>query len=269
MGGINKNSYVSWPVTGGVAIGQITKLIDKEFAFNGETVKASKEDPAAEVVLPSDQTVFIESSRLSEISEDEYKSHLSGLAELFTKKAGGNTNMSKELEVAQAELKTATETIATLTAAKTALEASVNDLTAKNTALATEVDTVKASLSKIEKANLAKDRFAQLKSVDGVAAIDADETKALAKLGEMTEDGFNTILSLAKMYDAKIKASKPEAPVTPESTKSDNATINAGLETAKPDAPSGDTIVAGAAGATGDNPLILAFQKKYGLAKTE
>jgi hypothetical protein len=264
MGSVNNKSYVSWPVTGGIAVGQVTKLIEKDFEFNNATIVASKDEPAAEVMLPSDQIVYIASNRLSEISEDEYKKHLAGLAELFTRKSGGNVNVSKELETVQAELKTAKETIEILTASKTALEANVADLTAKNTAAATELETTKADLAKITKAALAKDRFTKLAALDGVTAIDSDETKALAKLGEMTEDAFNSVLNVAKLYSDKIKASKPEtsaAPVTPQA----NETIQAALDTATPDAKASDIVVAAVAGGADENPLITAMNKKYGI----
>lgn len=263
---LNPNSYVSWPVQGGIAFGKVTKLVEKDVEFGGTVVKASKDDPVAEVVLPSDQVVCIAASNMTEITESEYKQHLAGLAELFTKKAG--INMSKEIETIKAELITATDTIASLTQEKEALTKNLETLTADLATARLEVTTAQSEIAKINKANLAKTRLAELAEVNAVAAVDTDEAKALAKLGEMSEYMYGTILSIAKSYDAKSKAEMAAAAEKANQNAATDETVTATLNNAKADESDKGTDKVIAAAVTtpagdGDNLLQKAFISRY------
>lgn len=260
---INSNAYVSWPVSGGVAFGKVSKLSERDFEFAGSVVKASKDDPIAEIVLPSDQVVYIAQSGLTEISESDYKDHLSSLAELFSKKAG--INMTKEIETIQADLKIANEKIAALTSEKATLETSIAAL---NTDLATaKLDVTKANdeLANIRKAALAKTRLDTLAALNATSAVDADETKALAKLGDMNEDVFNMILSVAKTYDEKAKADQAAKDAAATASESTKETVTAALDAAKSEGTGSDVVLAGAGNSEEANPLVLAFKQRYGV----
>ena len=82
-----------------------------------------------------------------------------------------------------------------------------SDLEAQLTAAKTEKDTMAKEFNSFKSDTIAKERFAQLKSLDAVAYLDNDENKVLSLVKSMTEGEFSNIVKVV----TAAKAGKPLA----------------------------------------------------------
>jgi DNA repair exonuclease SbcCD ATPase subunit len=198
------NDYVKWQIQGGFAFGKIVAL----------------KDDVASVELPLGSIANQKVDVLIAVDENAYQQALSEMiATLSTKtkqpaKANEESEMvdatkNAELTKAQDELVKVQKEVETLKAQLTEKETScaecdknMKEMEGKCKAAEAELAKAKEQLATIERERKAEARLAEIKGLDAVTAIDADEAKAKEKLGAMADEVYATTLALAKQFKA-------------------------------------------------------------------
>ncbi len=213
MASIIKDNFVKWDVNGGAVLGTVISVGESE----------------AKVQVLNGSTVDKKLDTLVALSEDEWNTSvaeiISNLQNKQTKGAEMTVNANADtVAKLEAELKAKTEALTKAESElKAALEAAQSvkaemDKMAKNAdesksaleASQKEASEAKTALAKIEADRKAEARLVELKGLNAVAAIDADEVKAKVKLGSMPDEMYATVLAMAtgfkKLTDQTITA---------------------------------------------------------------
>jgi hypothetical protein len=223
---IEIQSYVRWPVKGGVAMGKVLSF---------------KDDKVACVETPTGTVSDISIAELIPSSEEEYNSSLEELVSNLSKK---NTRKNKKEEFLMKKDTQACDNIVPMDevvkaavakeveaikqeydakvksyedAVNAAKEETVN-VVKQLESMKKELDETKAALEaaqavanaaqaemdKMKKESLAKMRFDELKTLDAEKSIASDEKEILSTLAEMDDKTYNAILKVAKSSYEKI-----------------------------------------------------------------
>ena len=254
---IENQSFVRWPVKGGVAMGKVLSF---------------KDDKTACVETPTGTVADISVAELILSSEDEYNSSLEELVSNLSKKntrknkkeevemkkdaqASDNAQamddlvkaaVAKEVEAMKQEYAAkaksyedaATAAKAEATEAMKQIEAMKKELDDTKAALASaqaSANAAQAEMDKMKKESCAKLRYDELKSLEAEQSIASEEKEILAALAEMDDKTYGTVVKVAKAsYDKFVKAGQTSQPKTTDQTQTSLPKSTDQTQTAKP-----------------------------------
>ena len=256
---VELNSYVRWPVKGGMAFGKVVNLKDEKTICIETPTGSINEVNVGEIVMSS---------------EEEYDLSLTELVANLSNKTVKGKKTKKVEETAKAELEKEdiemnkdtkasdvnAETVkAAVDQAKAEFESAMkakDDACAKSVAEAkseaeaakkacdeakaeaakykAEAEEAKAKIAEAEKAALAKTRLDEMKSCDAVEAIAGDEKAALAALAEMDQATYSAVAKVAKAgFEKLAKAGQTSKPKLTEQTQTDKPKLTEQTQTNK------------------------------------
>ena len=277
MGLIQKDNYVKWQVSGGFGYGKV--------------IEASAEK--ANIELPTGSHVEKETKGLVVIEENAYEEALSELVKTLSLKSKNTSakaekekTMAVEIEKVQAELTKSQDTVKTLQAEIDALKAeaakSKKDMEDKEAVCKkakSDAEAAQTELATIRKAQKAESRFSELKGLNAVAAVNADEVKAKSEIAEMSDEVYAATLKMAKAFPKTTDQTQTGLPKATDQTESDKKKATEAEEKAKADKESADAVakaktekdanLAAAATAKAPNTLQAAMAKLMGRAEKE
>lgn len=223
------NKSVKFNVLGGNVFGTVAAVHEADFDFDAKKVKATKESPYAIVDLLSGQKTVVATNSLTVISEDELKSDIKALIQDLSAKAGlvNFDTLQTEIDALKAEISTASASLAEVTKTLDATNVAKAELEAK----LVESDNARKALAdkivEIEKSEKAKVRASELKSFEALEVVAATDAEALVKLGDMSDEMYSAIKSVAEVSFKKLTQARQTAVVASVATEVAEATVEA------------------------------------------
>lgn len=221
------NKSVKFNVLGGNVFGTVAAVHEADFDFDAKKVKATKESPYAIVDLLSGQKTVVATNSLTVISEDELKSDIKALIQDLSAKAGlvNFDTLQTEIDALKAEISTASASLAEVTKTLDATNIAKAELEAK----LVESDNARKALAdklvEIEKSEKAKVRASELKSFEALEVVAATDAEALVKLGDMSDEMYSAIKSVAEVSFKKLTQARQTTVVASVATEVVEATV--------------------------------------------